>query len=203
MTTKVSNKVYVATKAQMHSIAHEIKSIEGVLSSQAKAKSAFIRSKFFKFYIVFTTILSILEPIFCGLTPLEVGVYPNYNTFYSLQIATLAASSFFYILGMLIAAIYVELDNTKSNLSYYGKLQFVFNNEGIFEFLCFTWGWACLFTADGLGMLRCFRVFRVIYYLEEEGRGNATRAEDDRAPNTKIISLQKLCYITLGMVNTL
>ena len=65
---------------------------------------------------------------------------------------------------------------------------FTAEGEYMFEFCCLVGGWCTIFRNPGLAMLRCFRVFRLLWYDEYD---------DDDDDDDVMIQLAAGCYLSL------
>lgn len=138
--------------------------------------------KSFVFWAV-VGLLIVSEPILC--------FYFSYGLNYRLQIGVLALSSILFVVQLVGVATVVSdairdieqlmlqdgqrasrgltLFNGPSRRAEYqfflDTLYKFFTSEGeyIFEFVCLLGGWITIFTHPGIAILRCFRVFRLLW----------------------------------------
>ena len=133
-----------------------------------KARSAFAETGYFVVFLVITCALTLVEPILVGF-PTDM----NHNAIYNAQIAVLAASTLMFFIGLIALVQYYPEDDNDNNSnnennkpSLFEKFSDMFDGEVLFELICLTFGWVFLFTYPGIAALRCFRVFRLMWYFE-------------------------------------
>ena len=143
--------------------------------------------KSFAFWAV-VGLLIVSEPILC--------FYFSYGLNYRLQVGVLALSSMLFVVQLVGVATVVsdairdieqlllqDGPRASSGLTMFNgpssraEYQFFldtllkfFTSEGeyIFEFFCLLGGWITIFTYPGIAILRCFRVFRLLWYCAEQ-----------------------------------
>lgn len=141
--------------------------------------------KSFVFWAV-VGLLIVSEPILCS--------YFSYGLNYRLQIGVMALSSMLFVVQLVGVATVVSdairdieqlmLDRSRASSGltlfngpssraeyqfFLNTLYKFFTSEGeyIFEFVCLLGGWITIFTHPGIAILRCFRVFRLLWYCTE------------------------------------
>lgn len=50
--------------------------------------------------------------------------------------------------------------------TFYEKIWMVYDGAELLELILLLWGWGFIFERTGVAMLRCFRIFRLIYYFD-------------------------------------
>jgi len=104
----------------------------------------------FKIYLVFSITLAVLEPFLVA--------FPD-TTYYA-QIAVLAASTILFLFG------YIATMAVMPEGSLLHRFREAFLSEVWIEVVCLIIGWSLIFRDPGMAALRCFRVFRFVWYSE-------------------------------------
>lgn len=130
---------------------------------------------FFRFFVVISTLLAIGEPVLVG--------FPATGLPYVLQIIFLAVSTGLFVIGILMTGSVIESTDKYPIDSLPDRILACLDGEVIMELAFLIIGWACIFESPGVAALRCFRVFRFLWYFElfseeviyEEGEGPEDR----------------------------
>lgn len=178
---------------------------------------------YFQIFIIVSAFLIVCEPILCGVTGPDVVkntnplLPPSYvvgnvtlagthngglvhlseyswqelTPLYQAQICVLSISTALFLFGVFFTAYLFDVDDS----STLEKVLLTFSGIEFYELLCFLWGWIFIFIAPGVAALRCFRIFRLLHYLELESPAVN--------PHEIFISPKKLCHICLGYFSRL
>jgi hypothetical protein len=121
---------------------------------------------------VAVALFTLVEPVLCSYKP-------EGQVFWA-QVAVLAVSSVLYVIQIIGVAtrewdkiVLIQAMSSHSSMIVVQKFTFVkllifFTAEGeyILEFCCLLGGWLSLFISRGVAVLRCFRVFRLLWFYE-------------------------------------
>jgi len=105
----------------------------------------------FKIFLVISISLSFVEPF---LVAFPDATYPV------AQITVLAVSTLFFVIG------YIATMLAMPSGSFFQRLKDAFLPEVWIEIVCFAIGWSLIWKDVGIASLRCFRVFRFVWYSE-------------------------------------
>ena len=114
---------------------------------------------------------TLVEPILCSYFPegsilLAQKIVLSISTvLFVIQLVGVAATEWETILSMQ-SGVDSEVFAQKVNQMTLFKILVFFTAEGeyIWEFTCLAIGWIFIFTRPGIAILRCFRVFRLLWY---------------------------------------
>ena len=109
----------------------------------------------FRIYLILTILFCLSEPIIVAFGKEHI----NY------QIGILAASTLLYFVNILFSFYFIGETN-HFKIPTFKKLKLVMDTEMIFELFCLAIGWIFIFPNKGLACLRCFRVFRLLWFFE-------------------------------------
>lgn len=104
----------------------------------------------FKIYLLISFALAVSEPFLVA--------FPD--TTYTAQVIVLALSSALWIFGYICVMIKIEEGG------FFKRLHDAFLTEILIEVVCFAIGWSLIFRDPGMASIRCFRVFRFVWYSE-------------------------------------
>jgi len=104
----------------------------------------------FKIFLIISITLSILEPLLVA--------FPDST--YRTQVAVLTLSSALFLFGYVATMIAIPSG------SLFERFRDAFLPEVWIEVFCFIIGWALIFIDPAMAALRCFRVFRFVWYSE-------------------------------------
>jgi len=104
----------------------------------------------FKIYLFISIVLALLEPILVA--------FPD-DTYY-IQVIVLAASSILFLFG------YGATMAAMTEGSLFQRFRDAFLSEVWIEVICFAIGWSLIFRDPGMACMRCFRIFRFVWYSE-------------------------------------
>lgn len=120
-----------------------------------------------------TTALILIEPILCSYDPYE------HRATYKTQTAVLVVSTVAFAIEVTGATAYKHMENRKTtdtgeNHGAPMTLRTIlFTGDKVLSFFCLLCGWIFLWYRPGIAALRCFRVFRILYFHElPEGLGD-------------------------------
>lgn len=116
------------------------------------------------------------------------------GAFLDAQIAVLAVSTALFFIGLSFTYAYIS-----SSVSPTEKLELIFSREVIGEIICILIGWALIFTYPAVAALRCFRIFRLLWYLSHDPK---TR-EADYKPEEHWVSIRQTCNICVNYLQNL
>ena len=114
------------------------------------------------FWVV-TTSFILMEPILCSYDP------EKNRTAYWVQVAVLCGSTVCFGIQLVGHVAYKHNRSVKavSTLNLIDDLRkLIFTGAFILEFFTLLCGWVFIFYRPGIAVLRCFRVFRILYYHE-------------------------------------
>jgi len=106
-----------------------------------------------KWYLVFlalSVLLSLSEPFLVAV--------PDYTL--TIQYIVLAASTFLFLFGYIAVMVVMPSGNL------WKRFRDALLPEVWIEIVCLTLGWALIFEDPGMASLRCFRIFRFVWYSE-------------------------------------
>lgn len=136
-------------------------------------------------YLIASVVIGVAEPVLVA--------FPNVPACYDMQIFCLVIATILFVFSLLCTASYIPIQS-EVELSFSGKVMLVFRDgEVLAEALILLFGWACIIEAPAIASLRCFRLFRFLWYMElihEE-------FPEDYDPSEHWVSLKKsthLCY---------
>lgn len=117
-------------------------------------------------------IFTLLEPLLCSNKPVgfillaQVIVLGVSSLLYIIQLIGVASREWDKIVMIQALSASTTMIMPVSNFTPL-KLFIFFSAEGeyILEFCCLVGGWATIFFRPGLAVLRCFRVFRLLWYV--------------------------------------
>jgi len=104
----------------------------------------------FKVFLVVSIALSLSEPFLVALP----------DKTYTAQKIVLAASTVLFLFG------YGATMAAMTSGSFFRRLRDAFLPEVWIEIICFVLGWALIFEDPAVASLRCFRIFRFVWYSE-------------------------------------
>lgn len=134
--------------------------------------------------------MAIAEPLICGLThPQDLDPPKSMPTLFLVQLGILSLSTLLHIFGNAMEFIFVfnlfnawnsisphqleecrykytQIINDIKERTTWGKLSLVYDACETLEVVCLIWGWSWIFIQPGVAVLRCFRIFRIIYYFD-------------------------------------
>jgi hypothetical protein len=112
----------------------------------------------FKFFLTIYIVFAIIESILIG--------FKHTGVAYALQIAILGFCTFMYLFGLRLHFNFLQAEIEFGEEVPLSKLlTYLLEGPTIFELICYLFGWATIFPASGLAVLRCLRLFRIPYYL--------------------------------------
>eukprot|EP01040_Poterioochromonas_malhamensis_P010087 gene10087-10965_t len=123
-----------------------------------RARKNFSKTLTFKIFLVFSSLLSLVEPILVGFRPV--------NEVFALQVAVLAASTFTFFLDIAFTAYYYDRQYDREKLAPWQIAVAICQGEVLLDAFCLVFGWCTIFQNPGLAALRCLRVFRLLWYYE-------------------------------------
>jgi len=107
------------------------------------------RKLWFKIFIIISSALALSEPFLVA--------WPN--TIF-VQKIVLAISTFLFFVG------YITVVWTIKEGSIFSRFRSALLGEVLLEIVCLTIGWALIFEEPAMASLRCFRIFRFVWYIE-------------------------------------
>jgi len=143
-----------------------------------------------------TLSFKIFLAVSCAVTcaePIVVGFGISNPAVYNLQIALLAISSALFVIGIALTFIVAAKDPEAQDIHNFSLLGALFDGEVFLELCLLIFGWATIFNDPGLSVLRCFRVFRLMWYLELY----PAKFEKDYDPAEHFFSLRRACQLCL------
>lgn len=157
----------------------EIEDIEPI----GRARATMRRTWLFWLNVLASVILGVAEPVVIAQQSW------NQRSHTGAQVAILALSTLLYLIQLRITYNLIAADMTVAK-TLAGRAAHIFDGEVLFETACLAVGWIFLFESPGVAALRCFRIFRVLWYFE--------------SGTTKEIQLfgpAKFCYLLVRSVN--
>ena len=110
----------------------------------------------FKLWLICAAGLALSEPILVA--------FPSDSSVAYAQFIVLIASTVLFVVGILFTA--AAIDDSEEPTPAWLKIIETFNGEVLLELLLLCEGWIFILTSPGLAALRCFRVFRYLWYFE-------------------------------------
>ena len=162
-----------------------------VATARRRLRKALPAPLFWTLRAVYTA-LAVAEPLAVGLCPL----LDDDTSWARLQILLLALSTGLYAAQM--AATFRFLDETVSAgaAGAAGRLRLLMlDGASLFETVCLVLGWALVVERPGMAALRCFRLFRVLWFFDLAGARRRTARSAGR-----LVSPVQLCYLTVEVV---
>jgi hypothetical protein len=152
-----------------------------------EARKRLSKTRFFKIFVLVSSLMALAEPFLVGYRPEGIT--------YQLQITILTASSATFSIDIIMTAIFYQSPSAGSGEARLTPLQIflaIFETEVILDAVCIIFGWCTIFTYPGLAALRCFRLFRMLFYFElfRESRPS-------EGGSNKLFSLQKASQLCL------
>lgn len=125
--------------------------------SRAEVARRSLRSSFvFRVFIFVSTACAFAEPVLVA--------FPFNDTAFTLQVIVLLVSTCLFFVGVVLSATHME--DELETLPFAVKILESFDGEVFTELLLLGIGWICIYQIPGLGVLRCLRVFRYLWYIE-------------------------------------
>jgi hypothetical protein len=117
-------------------------------------------------------LFTLMEPVLCSYMPrgnillAQIAVLGVSSILYAIQLIGVATREWEKI--VLIQALSSSATILKAHKFTPVKLLVFFTAEGeyILEFCCLLGGWLAIFISPGLAILRCFRVFRLLWFCD-------------------------------------
>ena len=127
------------------------------------ARAAFAKTPGFHVFLFFTFLLCVVEPF--------LVCFPrhwHHGAMFNAQVGVLAGSTLMFFIGLVSVAQYYPPVYNKEDVKVNELEKYIsmFDGEVILECVCLIFGWVFLFTYPGIAALRCFRVFRLMWYFE-------------------------------------
>ena len=127
-----------------------------------RARAAFAKTLGFQVFLFISFLLCVVEPFLVS--------FPRHwhdGAMFNAQIGVLAGSTLMFFIGLFcVAQYYPAHDVDGFEVEELEKYMSMFDGEVILECVCLVFGWAFLFPYPGIAALRCFRVFRLMWYFE-------------------------------------
>jgi len=105
----------------------------------------------FKLFLIISLCFALIEPFLVA--------FPD-TTYPAAQVIVLAVSSGLFLFG------YGATMAAMESGSFFRRLRDGFLSEICIEVICFAIGWSLIFRDPGMASLRCFRIFRFVWYSE-------------------------------------
>ena len=159
-----------------------------VEAARRRLRAALGRPAFWALRAVYTA-LALAEPLIVGCLPLL-----HRAEWAQLQLQLLAVSTALFAAQM--AGTFFHIDRAECAPGPAGRLRLLLSDgSSLFESVCFALGWALIVERPGMSALRCFRVFRILWFfdLKAPGGGGSSR----RRAGPRPVSLTRLCYLTV------
>lgn len=136
--------------------------------------------------------LALSEPLVVGLRPLL-----DERVWSLLQLVLLGLSTALYTAQMFGTYRFIDDGEAPGASRRTGRLWLLFSDgASLFETVCLCLGWALVVERPGLAALRCFRVFRVLWFF------NVARARSKAARSAVgPVSIPQLCCLAVEVMN--
>ena len=134
----------------------------------------------FWIFVAISTVAAFAEPLIIGLEPLGQGK--------KIQVIVLAISTALYLILLVTTFLYV-----KKSSSAVARIRCLFDAEVMFETICLLIGWVFILSRPGIAALRCFRIFRMLWFFELVE--HAEEKDPTYKPEEHFVSVSKVCHI--------
>ena len=152
-----------------------------------KAVVKFTSKSIFKFYFFLLIVLSISEPILVGISTTGISL--------TIQIWVLAISTALFFFGTVSTYLLMQ------DYSPFERFKVLLCGEVLGEVFCLGIGWAFIFSIPAVAALRCFRVFRLFWYLSKEPHLGKRSA--DYIPEEHWVSVRLICNLCVSYFTNL
>jgi hypothetical protein len=150
------------------------------------ARASLANTRIFLIFVGVSTVFALAEPILVG--------FPATGSAYTAQKVVLGISTLLFFIGLLMTISVMKSTDTERVETVGAKLAASFDSEVVIEVICLLIGWTCIFEAPGIAALRCFRVFRLLWYFELFAHEHN---EDEYDPTEHPLTISKACQLCL------
>ena len=136
----------------------------------------------FWIFVGFSSLLALAEPLLIGVLGFGKGS--------SLQISLLAVST---IVNLIL--LFATFSFVKKTVPFFVKLRCIFDSGNALEVICLLIGWIFIIPNPGIAALRCFRVYRTLWYFELVDK--ETKKDPNYRPEEHMVSISRVCHICM------